>query len=98
MTRVLLIQEKLTAPLPAIVQKEEKIPTFHCISCMRCKDKRCDFFNRYVETDYNKCFNHSNYIDTPNIHYIPPSATFFKEIQNMEAQRIRELQKRKLYG
>lgn len=40
------------------------IPKYYCRSCNRCINKRCSFFDRYVEPDYNKCFNHSDYKPT----------------------------------
>ena len=67
----------------------ERVPKYFCLSCTRCKDKRCDFFNRRVEPDYNRCFSHTNYIKTPDIHYTNPSEEFFKAIQKAELKRIR---------
>lgn len=38
-------------------------PKYTCGTCTRCTaDSRCEFFGRYVEKDYNRCFNHSTYV------------------------------------
>lgn len=47
------------------------IPKYYCRSCKRCNNKKCSFFNRYVELDYNKCFYHSNYNPTAT-KYVSP--------------------------
>lgn len=55
--------------------KEVKPPQYLCKTCTKCVNSRCTFYNRQVEVDYNKCFNHSNY---------SPIATSFRSPDNLE--------------
>ena len=54
---------------------EIKQPKYFCKTCTKCIDKHCTVFKRYVEPDYNRCFNHSNY---------NPIAANFKPARNLE--------------
>lgn len=37
-------------------------PKYFCATCAKLKNGNfCDCFQRRVKTDYNRCFNHSNY-------------------------------------
>lgn len=60
---------------------EMPVPKHYCNSCTRLGDDLiCDCFNRRVEPDYNRCFNHSNY--TPSfkaLKYVSPPMEVFKE-------------------
>lgn len=76
-----------------IRHQNEKLPEYHCSSCGRCEDSHCDFFNRHVDTGYNRCWNHTNYKPQPDLHYVSPPASYFKEIQKEEARKLREMQK-----
>lgn len=47
-------------------KKEDiKTPKYFCKTCTKCVNSRCSVFDRHIEPDYNRCFNHSNY--SPNI-------------------------------
>lgn len=74
-----------------IQPKKEKLPEYHCASCNRClSGNHCEFFNRYVEPSYNRCWSHTQYIKEPDIHYVSPPNSFFKEIQKVEARKFKE--------
>lgn len=49
------------------------IPKYYCNSCKRCNNKRCSFFDRYIEQDYNKCFYHSSYNPIATKYVSPPN-------------------------
>ena len=40
---------------------DKDIPKYTCKSCTKCSNKWCSFFNRRVEPNFNKCFNHTFY-------------------------------------
>jgi hypothetical protein len=46
-------------------EEEQPIPKYYCETCDKCKDNRCDTFNRYVDPEYNKCFYHTYYKPIP---------------------------------
>lgn len=47
-------------------QRQEKLPEFYCMSCNNKQaDNYCNCFKRHIDPQYNKCFNHSNYISVP---------------------------------
>lgn len=51
-------------------------PKYFCVTCTKLKDGNfCDCFQRRVEADYNRCFNHSNY---------NPVLAVFKAPENIE--------------
>ena len=37
-------------------------PMYFCTFCNYFSNDRCLLFNRHVVKDFNRCFNHSNYI------------------------------------
>ena len=79
----------VSIPLRPVVQ--EKLPEHHCSSCERNIDKHCDFFNRYVEENYNRCWNHTEYRPQPDLHYVSPPESFFRQKQAEETRKIKEL-------
>lgn len=51
-------------------------PKYFCATCAKLKNGNfCDCFQRRVEADYNRCFNHSNY---------NPVLAIFKAPENIE--------------
>lgn len=37
-------------------------PKYYCATCLKLKNNNyCDCFQRPVEAEYNRCYNHSNY-------------------------------------
>lgn len=51
-------------------------PKYFCATCAKLKNGNfCDCFQRRVEADYNRCFNHSNY---------NPVLAVFKAPENIE--------------
>lgn len=51
-------------------------PKYFCATCTKLKEGSfCDCFQRRVEADYNRCFNHSNY---------NPVLAVFKAPENIE--------------
>lgn len=66
----------------AIPAKDIPTPKYHCASCAKMNSElRCDVFERRVEPDYNKCFNHSHY--QPSFKsYVSPSKELFKLIED----------------
>lgn len=51
-------------------------PKYFCATCAKLKNGNfCDCFQRRVEPDYNRCFNHSNY---------NPVLAVFKAPENIE--------------
>ena len=51
-------------------------PKYFCATCAKLKNGNfCDCFQRRVEADYNRCFNHSNY---------NPVLAVFKALENIE--------------
>ncbi len=46
-------------------KEEQPTPKYYCESCDKCKDNRCETFNRYVEPEYNRCFYHTYYKPIP---------------------------------
>lgn len=63
---------------------EVKTPKYLCKSCTKCVDNRCTFYNRPIITDYNRCFNHSQY---------SPLTASFKEPENL-AEPIEQEEKK----
>lgn len=68
-------------------QKEQPIPKYHCRTCQKFSNMRCDCFQRRVEPDYNRCFNHSWY---------RPAIINFKVASNLEEIMKREEEQEKL--
>lgn len=69
-------------------RKEQPQPKYYCATCLKLKnDNLCDCFQRRVEPDYNRCFNHSNY---------KPVLTVFKAADNIE--EIAPANERKKYA
>lgn len=60
-------------------------PKYHCSSCTKCAKNWCSFFNRHIEKDFNRCFNHSNY---------SPILASFKPQKNLEELIEKEQEKR----
>lgn len=56
-------QELLSHEARVFLKKTEKPqPQYYCSSCLKLKDGSfCSCFQRRVEADYNRCYNHSNY-------------------------------------
>lgn len=68
------------------IKREEKVPTpkFFCGTCTRCNtDSKCDYFQRRVEPNYNRCFNHSSYVS-------PSIKAEFKPLPKEEMDKILE--------
>lgn len=41
---------------------EQVQPKYYCATCLKLKDGNyCDCFQRPVDKNYHRCFNHSNY-------------------------------------
>lgn len=57
----------------------------YCASCAHCSNHRCEVFNRYVETDWNRCKNHSHY---------NPNAKAFKLDKNAERSLEADIKER----
>lgn len=59
------------------VKKSEEVkpPIYYCYSCSCFCNNRCNFFNRPVIKDYNKCFHHTFY---------HPISAVFKTPDNLE--------------
>lgn len=66
-------------------QKEQPIPKYHCRTCQRFTNMRCDCFQRRVEPEYNRCFNHSWY---------KPAIINFKVVSNLEEIMEKEEQEK----
>ena len=77
--------------------KKEKLPEFNCATCTRCEGKYCSFYDRYVDVKYNRCFNHSKYVKTPNIKYVTPPLTILNEYlyKQQQFEKIVSRQKQK---
>lgn len=59
-------------------------PKYTCGTCTRCNsESRCEVFNRYIEKDYNRCFNHSTYVS-------PSIKAEFKPLPKEEMDKIIE--------
>ena len=52
-------------------EKEQALPQYHCSSCEACSNKYCNVFDRRIEPDYNKCFNHTNYGNRQSVYQAP---------------------------
>lgn len=67
-------------------EKDVKTPNFYCRSCENNCDKHCSFYDRPVDPNYNRCFNHTFY---------HPIAIRFKAPSNLEeiVQKEEELKK-----
>lgn len=55
---------KSISPYTNYVSKKQEVqpePKYYCSSCTKCTNSFCSTYNRHVEPDFNKCFNHSNY-------------------------------------
>lgn len=53
--------------LELVGEKDIETPKYTCKSCKRCNvaEKRCNFHQRRIEPNYNKCFEHSVYSSSP---------------------------------
>jgi hypothetical protein len=68
------------------VKTEEAVPTpkHYCATCARLNnDLVCDCFQRRVEPNHNRCFNHSSYVS-------PSIKAVFKPIPKDEMDKIVE--------
>ena len=64
---------------------EPELPQFKCRSCNNCDGNRCSFFNRKVEPNFNKCFNHTFY-NPEAIKFVPTSN--FEELVREEEKQV----------
>lgn len=77
----------LLEQLETIRLKEEAVPEpkHFCSTCTRLQNNTtCDCFQRRVEPDYNRCFNHSSYIS-------PSIKASFKPLPKEEMDEIVKL-------
>lgn len=57
--------------------QKRKLPTpvFYCESCEKCISGYCSFYERRVNTNFNRCFNHSNYHTVATKYQSPENIT-----------------------
>ena len=77
MVKAVYCQSLLSPQAQAYVNKTAAPqPKYFCATCLKLKDGNyCDCFQRPVDADYNRCYNHSNY---------KPVVTVFKAADNIE--------------
>lgn len=77
MVTAIMIQSQLSPQAQQYVkQSSQPQPKYLCATCTKLKEGSfCDCFQRPVDKDYNRCFNHSNY---------NPIVAVFKAPENIE--------------
>lgn len=89
MVTAIMMQSQLSPQAQQFV-KETTLPQpkYYCATCAKLKNGNfCDCFQRPVEADYNRCYNHSNY---------KPILAIFKAPENIE--EIAQANEEKLYA
>lgn len=77
MVNAIICTQQLSPKAQEFLKKtEQPQPKYFCATCTKLKDGNyCDCFQRPVDKDYNRCFNHSSY---------SPIVAVFKAPENIE--------------